>query len=290
MAIYLGLLLFSFVINGVLIVPYIGWLFRGHNKRFGGIFVVGIVTLLFVVLFSVFKYLGVYVTSYFDLNQEIQIIFLTFIGFALLGLADDLKKIGRQQKWAIGAVLAALIALLLKVNLNISAINIPLIGVWNMGWGYILLPLVLMAVFIKGFNVVDRSDGLAAGVLTIELLAFWVLSVSGFDTPLSFFLAIWIGALVSFLYFNVYPARIWLGNAGSFAFGATFVVVGLLLGKPFAVLVMGFIFVFELFAYAAGLSILERLKRWSWSVPKIMMRGWLSAVVLAIFGIWLSLL
>lgn len=290
MAIYLGLLLFSFVITGTLIVPYIGLLFRENNKKFGGIFLVGMVTILFAVLFPIFKYLGVYITSYFDLNQEIQIIFLTFVGFGLLGLADDLKKLGRLQKWTIGAFLAAIIALLLKVNLSISAINVPLIGIWNMGWGYTLLPFVLIGVFIKGFNTVDRSDGLAVGVLLIELLAFWVLSVSGFDTPLSFFLAIWIGALVSFLYFNVFPARIWLGNAGSFSFGATFVVVGLLLGKPSAVLVMGFIFIFELVAYAVGLSILERLKKWGWSVPKIMMRGWLSAVMLAIFGIWLSLL
>lgn len=290
MAIYLGLLLFSFVITGILIVPYIGLLFREKSKRFGGIFIVGIVALLFVILFPIFKYLGVYVTSYFDLNQEIQIVFLTFIGFGLLGFADDLKRLGRLQKWTIGVCLAAIIALLLKINLNITAINIPLIGIWDMGWRYALLPFVLIGIFIKGFNTVDRSDGLAVGVLLIELLAFWVLSVSGFDTPLSFFLAIWIGALVSFLYFNVYPARIWLGNAGSFAFGATFAVVGLLLGKPSAVLVMGFIFIFELLAYALDLSILARLKKWGWSVPKIMMRGWLSAVVLAIFGIWLSLL
>ena len=108
------------------------------------------------------------------------------MGFGLLGLADDLKKLERMQKWTIGFFLAVIISLLLKVNLNISAINIPLIGIWNMGWGYALLPLVLIGVFIKGFNTVDRSDGLAVGVLLIELLAFWVLSVSGFDTPLSF--------------------------------------------------------------------------------------------------------
>ncbi len=290
MAIYLGLLLFSFVITGILIVPYIDFMFREKNKKFGGIFIVAVVCGLFAALFPFLRFLGVYITSYFNLNQEIQIIFLTFIGFGLLGLADDLKKIGRLHKWSIGAFLALIISLLLTINLKISAINVPFLGIWNLGYGYVLLPFILIGIFIKGFNTVDRSDGLAVGVLLVELLAFWVLSVSGFDTPLSFFLAIWIGSLVAFLYFNVFPARIWLGNAGSFAFGATFVVVGLLLGKPSAVLVMGSIFLFELVAYVLNISILELLKKAGWSVPKIMMRGWLSAVVLAIFGIWLSLL
>ena len=54
------------------------------------------------------------------------------MGFGLLGLADDLKKLERMQKWTIGFFLAVIISLLLKVNLNISAINIPLIefGIW----------------------------------------------------------------------------------------------------------------------------------------------------------------
>ena len=64
MAIYLGLLLFSFVITGISIVPYIGLLFREKNKRFGGIFIVAVVAGLFAVLFPVLKYFGIYITVF----------------------------------------------------------------------------------------------------------------------------------------------------------------------------------------------------------------------------------
>jgi phospho-N-acetylmuramoyl-pentapeptide-transferase len=116
------------------------------------------------------------------------------------------------------------------------------------------------------------------------------------------FVALWIGALVAFLYFNVYPARVWLGNAGGLAFGATLAVVGLLLGKTVGLLVIGGIFMAEvgssflqimwfkltgkrLFAIAP-LHHLLQIK--GWEEPKIVMRAWLVAIMLAIFGLWLA--
>ncbi|MFH0943390.1 MAG: phospho-N-acetylmuramoyl-pentapeptide-transferase, partial [Candidatus Beckwithbacteria bacterium] len=136
------------------------------------------------------------------------------------------------------------------------------------------------------------------------LFAFWFLSASILDTPLSFFLALWLGSLISFLYFNVYPARIWLGDVGALAFGATFAVVGLLLGKVMALLIIGGIFIIEILS--SFLQLLSKkftgkklfpvspLHLWlqliGWEEPKIVTRAILAGIMLAIFGVWLAVI
>jgi phospho-N-acetylmuramoyl-pentapeptide-transferase len=145
-------------------------------------------------------------------------------------------------------------------------------------------------------------DGLAGSILLVALFALWLLSASILDTPLSFFLALWLGSLIAFLYFNVYPARIWLGDVGALAFGATLAVVGLLLGKVMALLVIGGIFVAEILS-----SFLQLIwKKWfkkklfsvapfhlwlqlkGWEEPKIVSRAILATIMLAVVGIWLA--
>ena len=80
----------------------------------------------------------------------------------------------------------------------------------------------------------------------IALFALWVIAYAILDTPISVFLALWIGALVAFLYFNIYPARIFLGDVGALSFGATIAVIGLLTGKIVAVTIIGGVFIVEL--------------------------------------------
>ena len=138
----------------------------------------------------------------------------------------------------------------------------------------------------------------------IELTAFWVLSASILDTPLSLFIALWWGGLIAFLYFNVFPARIFLGDVGALSFGATMAVVGLMLGKAPALAVIGGIFVIEVVSSLVQLLAKKYLGKkvfaaaplhlWlqyhGWPEPKIVMRFWIIAIVLAIFGLWLALL
>jgi phospho-N-acetylmuramoyl-pentapeptide-transferase len=136
----------------------------------------------------------------------------------------------------------------------------------------------------------------------ISLFGLWFLSASILDVPLSLFLALWIGALISFLYFNIFPARLFMGDVGSLAFGATLAVVGLLLGKVFALLIIGFIFVLEISSSFGqlvskkffGKRILPAapfhltLQRYGWEEPKIVQRAWLIQILLTIFGLWLT--
>jgi len=343
MALLLGLLIFSFTVTSISLVPFINLLYKfrftrkaqktkdvfnrrtpifdklhAHKKGTpvgGGFLVISVVTLLFFSLFPLAKYLGVFVTHVYPIKEEIHIIFLTFLSFALLGLYDDIMKffhfdrngffgLRLRHKFAIQWLLALIIASLLYFNLKIDILYVPFIQTFKLGWLYIPFAASVIVAFANAVNITDGLDGLACSVLMIALFAFWFLSASILDTPLSFFLTLWIGSLIAFLYFNVYPARIWLGDVGALAFGATFAVVGLLLGKVMALLVIGAIFIAEVLSSTIQLLSKKFRKKkvfpvaplhlWlqyiGWQEPKIVARATLASIILAIFGVWLAVI
>ena len=246
---------------------------------------------------------------------ELNVLFFTFLSFGFLGLYDDIRKffgfqssgffgLRMRHKLVIQIILALIIGLLLYFNLNIDFVHIPFWGVLRLGWWFIPFAAFVVVAFANAFNITDGLDGLAAGLNLICLFAFWLLSYTTLDTPLSVFLALWIGSLIAFLYFNVYPARIFLGDGGALSFGATMAVVGLLIGKLAPLVVIGGIFVIE--AFSSMVQILAKkflgrkifkvapfhlwLQNEGWEEPKIVMRAWLAGIILAIFGIWLAVI
>ncbi|AKM79329.1 MAG: Phospho-N-acetylmuramoyl-pentapeptide-transferase [Candidatus Beckwithbacteria bacterium GW2011_GWB1_47_15] len=343
MALLLGLLIFSFAVTSVALVPFINLLYRlrftrkrqltrdafdkptpifdrlhRHKKGTpvgGGFLVILVVTLLFFLLFPLARFLGVFVTHVYPIKEEIHIIFFTFVSFGLLGLYDDIMKFFKFDKsgffglrlrhkfliqWALGLTIASL----LYFNLTINILYIPFFNVFNLGLLYIPFAAFVIVAFANAVNITDGLDGLASGVMMVALFAFWYLSASILDTPLSFFLALWLGSLIAFLYFNVFPARIWLGDVGALSFGATFAVVGLLLGKVMALIVIGGIFVAEILSslvQLVGKKFLGRkvfpvspihlwLQLIGWEESKIVNRAYLASIMLAIFGVWLAVI
>jgi phospho-N-acetylmuramoyl-pentapeptide-transferase len=245
----------------------------------------------------------------------VNILFFSFLSFGMLGLYDDIMKFFKvdsskffglrlRHKFVIQWILALIIALLLFANLRIDFVYINYIGIIHLGWLYVPFAAFVIVAFANAVNITDGLDGLAAGLLMIALFAFWMLSSSILDTPLSIFLALWLGSLIAFLYFNIFPARIFLGDVGSLSCGATFAVVGLLLGKTLALVIIGGLFVVELLSSLAQLSskkfrhkkilpvapIHLWLQMAGWEEPKIVMRAWLAGIMLAIFGVWLALI
>ncbi|MEO6508962.1 MAG: phospho-N-acetylmuramoyl-pentapeptide-transferase, partial [Patescibacteria group bacterium] len=120
--------------------------------------------------------------------------------------------------------------------------------------------------------------------------------------PTSIFIAVWIGGLVAFLYFNIYPSRIFLGDAGALSFGATFAVIGLILGKTFALPIIGGVFVLEVgssFIQLMGKRFLKKklmpvaplhlfFQMRGWEEPKVVMRMWLFGILFAFFGLMIA--
>jgi phospho-N-acetylmuramoyl-pentapeptide-transferase len=339
----LGFLIFSFIVTSILIVPFINLLYvlkfqrakqktidafgnrtpifdKFHNLKQGvpvggGLLMLFVVTVLFSFLFPLMRYLGIPVTGVYQIEKEINILFFTFISFGALGLYDDIKKFFRFQKagifgmrmkhkFLVQILLAVIISWQIYADLGISFVNLPFFGALQLGWLFVPFASFVIVAFTNAVNITDGLDGLASGVLMISLFGLWFLSGRILDAPLSVFLALWVGSLLSFLYFNIFPARIFLGDVGALAFGATLAVVGLLVGKVVALIVIGFIFVVEIFTSLTQLVTKRFLKQklypvsplhlWlqhhGWEEPKIVQRAWLVQILLTILGVWLAVL
>lgn len=343
MMIILTILLFSIFINSLLYIPFINLLYKFRiirqkqktkdaflkptpifdrlNKMKagtpvgGGFLIIFSTTLFFPFMLLLMKYFFVPITEVYRLDLEVKILITTFLSFALLGLYDDLKKtfdwkkdtffgLRLRHKLLIEVILATIVAYWLYSDLGISILHIPFLGVIDLGILFIPFAAMVIISFSNAYNITDGLDGLASGVLMIALMAFLFISSSILDTPLSIFIALWLGGLIAFLYFNVYPARIILGDVGALSFGATLAVVGLIMGKIFALVFIGGIFVLE-----AASSLLQLLSKkylnrkimsvapfhlWlqykGWPEPKIVVRFWLISIALSILGLWLALI
>ncbi len=339
---YLGLLLFSFLLTSVLVIPFINLLyklkfqrqkqttldfqnartpifdkFHGHKAGTpvgGGLLIISSVCILFALIFPTLHLSNIFISRNYDIGKELTVIFFTFISFAILGLYDDIlkffgfKKSGffglrLRHKFLLQILLATISASLIYFNLGINFIYIPFLGPIKLGLFYLPIAIGLIVGFANFFNITDGLDGLSSGLLMIALFSFWFLSNTSLDTPISVFLALWIGALIAFLYFNIYPARIWLGDVGALSFGATFAVIALLLGKIIPFFIVGSPFIIEGLSSAiqmASKKIYKKkvfpaaplhltLQQLGWEEPKIVMRAWLAAIILAVFSIWLGL-
>lgn len=347
MQLYLGILIFGFIVTSILIVPFIDFLYRmkatvkseikevrkyatpelavikeRQAKKAGtptglGVLLVGIISLLFVLLFPVLlvpKMTNALVSS-FPLWRELVVVFITFTGFGLIGLYDDIMKIfgygrtgffglRRWHKFALQWVVALIAGGLLYWGLGIDILHIPGIGILHLGWGYVFLSSFFIVTFANAFDITSGLDGLGEGLLIICLLAFWVIAASQLDQVLSLFIAVWLGALMAGTYFTIHPARAFLGNASGMAFGATLALIGLLSGKMTAFLIIGAPFLLDggsSLIQILGKSLFKKrvfpiapIHHWlelaGWEEPKIVARAWLTGLVLAIFGVWLALI
>lgn len=342
MAVYFFALLISFALNAALIVPFIDFLYklkfqRAHQRtkdafnkatplfdKFhshkagtpvgGGVLTVATTTFLYTFLLLLFVFFNRPIQSnYPSIIAEIKILLFTFISFALLGVYDDLSKIffwkkeqffglRLRHKLVFETILAFIISWWLFQELKIDIIHIPFFGVFELSYFYLFFSTFIIVAFANAVNVTDGLDGLASGVLLIALSVFWIISSSIIDVPTSLFIGIWLGGLIAFLYFNIWPARLYLGDTGALSFGATFAVIGLILGKAFTLAIIGGIFVIEIASSLIQLVSKRFLKRKAFSVaplhlllqsrgweePKIVMRFWIVSVLFAIFGLMLS--
>lgn len=279
----------------------------------GGLLIILVTTILFPIALFLMRYFWLPITSVYAIGNEIKILLFTFISFGALGLLDDIKKtfgysstfgLRLRHKLILEIVLAVVVSIWLIVDLKIDIFYLPFVGVLPLGIWYVPFATLVIISFANAFNITDGLDGLASGILMIGLTAFWFISASILDTPLSIFIAIWLGSIIAFLYFNIYPARIFLGDVGALSFGATMAVVGLILGKAPALIVIGGVFILEVassFVQLLSKRFLGKklvavapfhlwLQYKGWPEPKIVMRLWIISIIFAIFGLWLALL
>lgn len=330
----LGLVLLSFVVTSIFMVPFIDFLYF-LKKKFeknitklqkksetpihdqlmksdegipsGG----GILLILIMVVLSI----GYALFSSSQDTITLLILLFTLLSFGFLGVADDIKLIitqrrgkflglGRRKMLLIQLILALSVSSMLFFLAGFNNLYIPGLGNFIINAWYIPVAALIIVSFANAYNISDGLDGLSAGLLLICLFAFLVLTAASLDLTLASFIGIWIGILFAFLYFNIWPARIFLGDGGAFAFGATLAVVGLLTGKVLALAIIGGMFV--VIVSSSLLQILSKkiikkkmfpvspihiyLRYIGWEEPKIVIRFWLAQGLFAIFGLWIALL
>lgn len=254
------------------------------------------------------------VTFFFNLNRaETWLPLAALVGGGVVGLLDDIINIRGSGKGVAGlrsslkfamiTILAAALGWFFYVKLGYTSVHIPFAGDMALGW--LIVPIFVLAVVAtsNAVNISDGLDGLAGGLLAVSYGTFGVIALLQDQILLSGFCFTVVGALLSYLWFNIYPARFFMGDVGSFAFGTSLGVVAMLTNSLFLLPLIGMIFVIE-----AGSSLIQilskrlfhrkvfisapihhHLEASGWPETKVTMRFWVIACVAGFAGVLLAL-
>ncbi|MBI4652869.1 phospho-N-acetylmuramoyl-pentapeptide-transferase [Candidatus Kuenenbacteria bacterium] len=293
---------------------------KSGTPTMGGILIWGTTLILIFLFFYLSKltHLPIFEQLNFLTRPETLLPFGALIASALVGLGDDflnIKKIGPnggglkiKHRLIIYTLIATLIACFgaywFYYKLEWSTIHIPFWGNFNIGFWYI--PLFIFVVVATAFSVneIDGLDGLAGGTLLISFVSFSVIAFVLGKVNLAAFCGVISGALLAFLWFNVYPAKFFMGDTGAMSLGITLGIVAMLTNAFLLLPIIGFLFIIEsLSVIIQFLSkkfchkkiflsspIHHHLEAKGWPEPTIVMRFWIIAGVTAMIGLIIFLL
>jgi len=236
-----------------------------------------------------------------------------------LGLIDDylnvrgigaVKGLSTKLKFFFQFIIAAMGAWWFFYKLDFSEISIPaasflhLPASMDIGWLYIPLFILVVIFITNAVNITDGLDGLAGGVSAVCFGAFMTIAWMQGQYGIAAFCGTVAGALLAFLWFNIYPARFIMGDTGSLALGATLAVIAFLTNAVLVLPVIGLIFVIEALS-----SLLQRFSKkylgrrifisaplhhhfeaLGWPETKVTMRFWVVSVVCGVLGVVLNLI
>ncbi len=254
------------------------------------------------------------VTFCFNLDRkETWLPLAALAGGAVVGLIDDVINLRGSGKGVAGLrssfkfLMITAIGLFLGwfffAKLGIDAVHVPFLGDWALGW--LIVPIFAFVVVATGnaVNISDGLDGLAGGLVSISFGSFGIIALLQGTPLIAGFCFTVVGALLSYLWFNIYPARFFMGDVGSFALGTSLGVVAMLTNTLFILPIIGLVFVFE-----AGSSLLQifskrvfhrkiflsapvhhHLEAIGWPETKVTMRFWVIAAVCSFTGIMVAL-
>lgn len=231
------------------------------------------------------------------------------VASAIVGLIDDflnIKGIGPKgggfqvlHRLVLYTIIAIVGAWWFFFKLDWDLIHIPFIGNFNIGWYYI--PLFIFVIVSASFSVneADGLDGLAGGILLTCFGAFGAIAFAQGRYDLACFCGVIMGALLAFLWFNIYPARFFMGDTGAMSLGVTLGIVAMLTNTVLLLPVIGFLLVIESLSViiqtiskrARGKKVFlstpyhHHLEAQGWPEPKIVMRFWVISAVVAVLGL-----
>lgn len=286
----------------------------------GGVIIIGII-LLVVILSVLVKYFGTGLSEIFGVSfryslwnrWETYIVIFTLVSVGFIGLVDDylnIREIGRT-KWLSAKVKMLLLIIFAFIwaywfydKLWYTGINLPFYGHASLGILYIPLFILIFIATANSVNITDWLDGLAWGLLLFQFLAYGAITYMQGMFILSAFCLIVVGVLIGFLWFNIHPAQIFMGDTGSLALGATLAVIAMMTDTLLAFVVMSSVFIGETLSviiqmtskkFRNGKKIFRiapfhhHLEAIGWEEETIVMRLWLLGMILAIAGTIIAL-
>lgn len=236
------------------------------------------------------------------------------VASALVGLIDDLLdtwKMGHnnrglsfRQRFLIYGVIACVGAWWFYFKLDWDVVHLPFLGDYSLGWPYILVFIAVVVGTAFSVNQTDGLDGLAGGVLLTSFASYAAIAFVLEKYDLAAFCGVIVGALLAFLWFNINPARFFMGETGSISLGVTLALVALYTNTIFILAIVGLIFVLEALSTIVQIMakritgkkvflsapIHNHLQAMGWSEPKVVMRFWVIAGVTAVLGLVVFLL
>ena len=256
----------------------------------------------------------------------IWLVLLVTVGYGLIGFADDYRKltgssskgISGKTRLAFEIVIALFVSLVIyfKPGFN-SQIAIPFFKTVlpNLGWGYIILATFIIVGTANAVNLTDGLDGLAIGPATICFATFVMFAYFSGNVKVATYLQIpyvaasgelavfcgaMVGAALGFLWFNSYPAEVFMGDVGSLSLGGALGTLAIITKQEILLAIVGGIFVVETFSviFQVGYFKLTNGKRIfrmaplhhhfelkGWAEPKVIVRFWIISILLALLAI-----
>lgn len=236
------------------------------------------------------------------------------VASGIVGMADDIlnvRKIGKngggidiRHRMALYTLIAIFGAWWFFFKLDWSMLHVPLVDTFNIGWWYI--PLFIFVIVGTSFSVnqTDGLDGLAGGTLVSAFGAYAIIALVQGQYELAAFCGVVMGALLAFLWFNIYPARFFMGDTGAMSLGVSLGIVAMMTNYVLLLPIIGIVFVAETVTTIIQLvskkffgkkvflvaPIHHHFEAKGWPEPKVVMRFWVISWIAAFLGIIIALL
>ena len=253
-----------------------------------------------------------------EFTENLFIVLFVFLGYALVGFLDDyliIKRHNNKGLTQLQKLFLQLVIALIFFYIFINSGNDPVLLIYtlgieiDMGWFYGLFILFVLLASSNAVNLTDGLDGLAGGLSLIAFVTFGLIAwnsrgIYGYQ-DLAIFCFILVGTLLAFLFYNTHPAKVFMGNTGSLALGATLASLAIITNHEITFVVVAGVFVVEtLTCIIQTLSVIFRKKRvflmtplhhhfeqLGWQEQDIVKMFWVVGLILGmisiVFGVWI---
>lgn len=282
---------------------------KAGTPTMGGVLMWGTVVII-VIMSRLLSYFGIIDASLLS-RQQVYLPLFTLVVMGVLGAVDDYLNIIESKYKGLPVRPKMFFILLFSLagawwffaKLGYSSLFIPGYGVLEIGYWYIPLFVFMVSATSNAVNITDGLDGLAGGLLNMSFASFAVLAYLKGLYTLSLFCAVIMGVLMAFLWFNVPPARFYMGDTGSLALGATLAVIAMMTDFVFVLPVIGLVFVVETLSVIIQIAskklrggkkvfhiapIHHHFEHIGWTESQIVMRAWILGAFFSGLGVILG--